>query len=90
MPSREERGIDARRAVRVHGRRPAAEDQRVRVARAHLLGRHRVRNELRVDAALAHAARDQLRVLPAEIDDEHGALLGPRLRQVENLARQRR
>ena len=77
--------IDARRSVGVHGRRPAAEDERVRVPRAHLFGRHRVRNELGVDAALAHAARDQLRVLPTEVDDEHRAVLRPRLRKVQNL-----
>ena len=82
---RKERRIDARRAVRVHRSGPAAEDERVRVPRAYLLGRHGVGHELRVDAALAHAPRDQLRVLPAEVDDEHRALLGPRLREVQDL-----
>ena len=81
----EERRIDTRRAVRIHGRRPAAEDQRVRVPRAHLLRRDRVRHELREDAALAHAPRDQLRVLPAEIDDEHRPLLRARLREGQDL-----
>ena len=38
--------------------------------------RRAMRDELRVDARLAHAARDQLRVLAAEIDDEHRTLLG--------------
>ena len=32
-------------------------------------------DELGVDAALAHAARDQLRVLPSEIEYEHRPLL---------------
>ena len=36
-------------------------------------------DELRVDAALAHAPGDQLRVLAAEVDDEDGALFGWRL-----------
>jgi hypothetical protein len=36
-------------------------------------------DELGVDAALAHAARDQLRVLAAEVDDEDGTLFGCRL-----------
>ena len=54
---------------------PAAQDQRVRVARAHLSSRDAVADELGVHAALAHAPRDQLRVLPAEIDDEHRPLL---------------
>ena len=39
------------------------------------LGGDRVRDELRVDARLAHAPRDQLRVLAAEVDDEHRPLL---------------
>ena len=33
-------------------------------------------DELEVDATLAHPARDQLRVLAAEVDDEHGAFVG--------------
>jgi hypothetical protein len=33
-------------------------------------------DELRVDAALADAPGDQLRVLAAEVDDEDGALFG--------------
>jgi hypothetical protein len=39
-----------------------------------------MRDELRVDAALADAARDQLRVLATAVDDEDGALLGRLLR----------
>ena len=34
-----------------------------------------MRDELRVDPRLAHPARDQLRVLAAEVDDEHRPLL---------------
>jgi hypothetical protein len=40
-------------------------------------------DELRVDAAFAHSPRDELRVLPAEVDDEDGALLRCRLRHRE-------
>jgi hypothetical protein len=40
-------------------------------------------DELRVDPAFADAARDQLRVLAAEIDDEDGALFGCGLRDGE-------
>ena len=49
-------------------------------------------HELRVDARLAHAARDQLAVLPAEVDDEHGTLLGRGLgcRERDDLGHQRR
>ncbi len=36
-------------------------------------------DELRVDAALAHAPGNQLRVLAPEVDDEDGALFGCRL-----------
>ena len=37
-------------------------------------------DELRVDTRLAHASRDQLAVLAAEIDDEDRPLLRRRLR----------
>ena len=47
----EELGVDLRRAVGVHRGRAAGEDQRVRPPRAHRVGRDRVRDELRVDAA---------------------------------------
>ena len=40
----------------------------------------------RVDPRLAHAARNQLRVLAAEVDDEDGALLRCRLRQPRNFS----
>ena len=35
-----------------------------------------MRDDLAVDAGLAHAAGDELRVLRAEVDDQHGALIG--------------
>jgi hypothetical protein len=38
-----------------------------------------VGDELRVDARLADAAGDQLRVLPAEVEHEDRALLGEEL-----------
>ncbi len=37
--------------------------------------RHRVRHDLAVDLRLAHAARDELGVLRAVVDDEHGVAL---------------
>ena len=84
----EDRGVELRRAVGVDRRRPAGEDQRDRVAPPDLVDRRAVRDELRVDARLAHAPRDQLRVLAAEIDDEHGALLRRGLRlQRDDLSR---
>src|SRR6188508_623219 len=50
------------RAIRVYRRGAAAQDQGERVARADTVGGDVVRDELGVDAALADAARDQLRV----------------------------
>ncbi len=74
----EDARIDVRRVLGVHGCRAAAEDDRVGIARAHRLGRDRVPDELGVHAALAHAPRDQLGVLPAEIDHQHRPVLGDR------------
>src|SRR5581483_2342306 len=71
-------GIDLRRVLRVDRGRPAAEDERDRVLRAQLGRGRAVTDELRVDTRLADSARDQLRVLAPEVDDEHGA----RLRQL--------
>ncbi len=48
----------------------AREDDALRRERRDLLGRRVPRQDLAVDAYLAHAPRDQLRVLAAEIDDE--------------------
>ena len=50
-----------------------------RVSPPQLLRRGAVRDELRIDAGLAYPPRDQLRVLPAEIEHEHGTLLGERV-----------
>ena len=83
---REYLGIHVRGAFRVHRCRPAAEDQRMGVARSHLSSRHAVSYELRVDAAFAHAPRDQLRVLPAEIHHQHRPLLRGPLRQREDFS----
>jgi hypothetical protein len=53
-------------------------------------GPHRLRldvvpHELRVDTALAHAPGDQVRVLPAEVDDEDRTLLGSSLGKRDDL-----
>ena len=44
-------------------------------------------DELRVDAGLANPAGDQLRVLAAEVDDEHGTIFrgGIRHRQPDDV-----
>ena len=66
--------IDLRRVVRVDRGRPAGEDQRNGVLPAQLGRRGAVADELRVHARLADATGDQLRVLAAEVDDQHGSL----------------
>ena len=71
----EDRRVGERRPLRVDRGRPAREDERDGVARADLLGAEPVRDELRVDARLAHAPRDELAVLAAEVEDEHRASL---------------
>ena len=70
-----DRGIDRRRAVDVHRRGTAREDDRLRLAREHLRDRHRPRHDLAVHVRLAHAPRDQLRVLRPEVDDENEIML---------------
>ena len=72
-----DRRIELRRALHVDALRAAGQDDRCRVFGGHLGGVQAVRDDLGVDAQLAHPARDQLRVLGAEIDDEDGlAVLG--------------
>ena len=67
----EQRRVELRGARRVDRGRPAGEDQALRRA-ARDLGDVDVRvQQLGEHAALAHAARDQLRVLAAEVDDQH-------------------
>ena len=75
----EDPGIDLRSALGVDGCRPAGEDECRGVPPADLVGAEPMRDELRVDARLAHAARDQLAVLAAEVEHEHGTILRPRL-----------
>ena len=67
--------VQPRRARRVHRGGPAGEDQPLRLALADLLGADVVRQQLAEDAQLAHAARDELRVLPAVV--EHDDLVDP-------------
>jgi hypothetical protein len=73
-PELEDRGVGQRRTVRVDRGGPAREDERERLTRADLVGAEPVRDELGVDARLAHSARDQLAVLPSEVEHQHGAL----------------
>ena len=72
----EDRRVGERRALGVDRGGAAGEDQRCRIARAKLVGAEPVGDELGVDARLAHPSRDQLAVLPTEVEDEHGPVLG--------------
>ena len=69
-PELEQLRVEARRPVRVHRGGAAGEDQPLGVALADLLRPDMVRQQLAEDAALAHAPRDQLRVLPAVVEDD--------------------
>jgi len=71
--------IDPGRTFRVDGSRAAGKHERKRVARPDVLSADAVADQLRVDAALAYAPRDQLRVLAPKVDDEDGAFLPRRL-----------
>ena len=84
-------GSIARRVIRVNRCRPAAQDRcaaglRRRTSAAEIV----VSDELGVDAALADAARDQLGVLAAEVEDEHRPVLRASLGVGERDDRQRR
>ena len=70
IPSSSSSGSSRGAPVRVHGGGAAGEDQPLRVAPADLLDADVVRQQLGEDAALAHPPRDQLRVLPAVVEDD--------------------
>ena len=74
-PELEDARVDVRGALRIHGCGSAREHDRRGVAAPDLLGGEPVADELGVDARLPHPARDQLAVLPAEVDDEDRPLL---------------
>src|SRR5271166_1462033 len=65
----------ARAAGIGHGSRPAGEDDRLGPEPLEGLARLRKRMDLAIDAGLAHSARDQLRDLGAEVDDEDDVVL---------------
>ncbi len=71
-PGLEQRGVEGGRTLLVDRRRATGQDHRGGVLREHLGHGHRVRHDLAEAAGLPHPARDQLRVLGAEVDDEHG------------------
>ncbi len=69
----EERTVYSRGALLVDAVWAAGEDDAFGVLRPDLLNRRVVWDHLRVDAAFADAAGDELRVLPAEVQDEDQA-----------------
>ena len=64
---REQRRVDLRRAGGVNAVRPAGKDDAGRPERADRVERHGIGMQLAVHTALAHAARDELIVLSAEV-----------------------
>ena len=73
-PRLEQRRVDLGGTLGVHRLRAARQDDRLGVAGGDLGGRGGVRHDLGEDARLADPARDQLRVLRAEIDDDDGVM----------------
>jgi hypothetical protein len=71
----EDGGVELRGALLVHGRGTAREHDAERLLRLDLGRGDAVRHELGVHAGLAHAARDQLRVLRTEVDHENRAVV---------------
>jgi len=80
----EDRRVDARCTVDVHRCGAAGEDERDRIPAPQLLDGHAMRDELGEDPRLAHATRDQLRILPTQVDHEHRTLLRERIRMKLN------
>ncbi|GAA3088231.1 hypothetical protein GCM10020254_36090 [Streptomyces goshikiensis] len=75
----EDRTVQLRGALFVHGGRAAGEDDRLGVLGQHLGHGHGAGHDLAVDPCLADAAGDELGVLGAEVDDENrvrGAVVG--------------
>ncbi len=72
----EDVAIERRRPRFVDRRGTAGEDERHRVLLGDVGSADRVGHDLAVHACLADPAGDELRVLRAEVDDEHGALDG--------------
>lgn len=67
--------VHLRRAFRIDAGRTAGEDDAFWVVRQDLFRRLRVRKDLAVNAAFPDAPRDELRVLSAEVDDDHCFLM---------------
>ena len=84
----EQRRVALRRALVRDALRPAGEDDPHRISGAQRLERRVERHDLGVDRQLAQPARDELRVLRAEVQDENGLMrhLGRPRRQGSGLS----
>ena len=67
-----ERGINVRRILKVNAVRAAGEDEADGIHREKVCKRRRVGLDLAVNAAFAHAARDELVVLAAKVQYDDG------------------
>ena len=63
--------VRQRRFGAIAARRRAGEDERARLERRDVSDGRSAGHDLGIDAGLAHAPRDQIRVLRAEIEDQH-------------------
>ena len=66
----EHRGVDGRSAIGEHAVRAAGKDYARRQVRAEALGGRRERDDLGIDVLLADAARDEVRVLRAVVEND--------------------
>jgi hypothetical protein len=66
----EDGAVHERRARLLHAERASRQDDPARREGADLLHRHRAGVDLAIDVQLANAARDQLRVLRTEVENE--------------------
>ena len=78
----EKGAVGQRRVLRIHARRAAGQDDALGLERGDFRGGRVVAQDHRIDVALADAARDDLRVLRTEIQDDnllshHGGLAWP-------------
>lgn len=70
-----ERGIDVRRVLKIHAVRAAGEDEADGLHCEKVRKRRRVGLDLAVNAAFAHAARDELVVLAAKVQYDDGLMV---------------
>ena len=70
-----ERGVDVRRVLQIHAVRATGEDEADGLHRKKVRKRRGVGLDLAVNAAFAHAARDELVVLAAKVQYDDGLMV---------------